>query len=182
MVKGLSRQSVYPMEAIKDDPLVAPTDYVAGDDSAGRTTNDSSSPDQDQHEDRDKVAEFYSAPTSEVRSLSPLHGSEERVAGKPTNIQPPDRSDTSRSTGSEVARDPDDDDPAGQSSDTVEGLSPAPSYPPPKTATGGGRRLTFADETGGMLAEVSYSNRTHYSKQTGPGALGGAGRACCVIS
>lgn len=45
-----------------------------------------------------------------------------------------------------------------------------------------GRRLTFADETGGTLAEVSYSNRTHYSKQTGPSALGGTDRACCAIS
>lgn len=45
-----------------------------------------------------------------------------------------------------------------------------------------GRRLTFADETGGTLAEVNYSNRTHYSKQTGPSALGGTDRACCVIS
>ncbi|GLE05506.1 hypothetical protein PINS_up014529 [Pythium insidiosum] len=45
-----------------------------------------------------------------------------------------------------------------------------------------GRRLVFADESGGVLAEISYSNRTHYSKQSGSGQLPGGGRGCCVIS
>jgi hypothetical protein len=53
--------------------------------------------------------------------------------------------------------------------------------PPPWTAGKTGRQLTFADEAGGALAEISYSNRTHYSKQLPPGAAVGPGRACCVI-
>ncbi|KAL3656326.1 hypothetical protein V7S43_018818 [Phytophthora oleae] len=45
-----------------------------------------------------------------------------------------------------------------------------------------GRLLTFADETGGNLVEMSYSNRTHYSKQAGPGTVQGAPKGgCCVI-
>ncbi|KAG1692364.1 hypothetical protein DVH05_025531 [Phytophthora capsici] len=45
-----------------------------------------------------------------------------------------------------------------------------------------GRLLTFADETGGNLVEMSYSNRTHYSKQAGPGAMQGVPKGgCCAI-
>ncbi|POM73178.1 Hypothetical protein PHPALM_9999 [Phytophthora palmivora] len=45
-----------------------------------------------------------------------------------------------------------------------------------------GRLLTFADETGGSLVEMNYSNRTHYSKQAGPGAIQGVQKGgCCVI-
>lgn len=44
------------------------------------------------------------------------------------------------------------------------------------------RKLTFADENGGELAEISYSNRTHYSKQSSTSSLPGVGRGCCVIS
>ncbi|KAG7391726.1 hypothetical protein PHYPSEUDO_003801 [Phytophthora pseudosyringae] len=45
-----------------------------------------------------------------------------------------------------------------------------------------GRQLTFADETGGTLVEMSYSHRTHYSKQAGPGAVQGVPKGgCCVI-
>lgn len=53
--------------------------------------------------------------------------------------------------------------------------------PPAWTAGKTGRQLTFADESGGALAEISYSNRTHYSKQPPPGAAVGPSRACCVI-
>ncbi|OWZ06809.1 hypothetical protein PHMEG_00020889 [Phytophthora megakarya] len=50
------------------------------------------------------------------------------------------------------------------------------------SATKSGRLLTFADETGGSLVEMNYSNRTHYSKQAGPGAVQGVQRGgCCVI-
>ncbi|KAF1334108.1 hypothetical protein FI667_g1914, partial [Globisporangium splendens] len=65
-------------------------------------------------------------------------------------------------------------------SDPHDGEDPPPWKAPAKS--GGGRRLTFADETGGTLAEINYSNKTHYSKQTGPGSLGDTGRACCAIS
>lgn len=45
-----------------------------------------------------------------------------------------------------------------------------------------GRLLTFADETGGSLVEMTYSNRTHYSKQAGPGAVQGVTKGgCCVV-
>ncbi|KUF89040.1 hypothetical protein AM587_10014459 [Phytophthora nicotianae] len=45
-----------------------------------------------------------------------------------------------------------------------------------------GRLLTFADETGGSLVEMTYSNRTHYSKQAGPGAVQGVPKgSCCVV-
>ncbi|KAF1781207.1 hypothetical protein JG687_00005252 [Phytophthora cactorum] len=45
-----------------------------------------------------------------------------------------------------------------------------------------GRLLTFADETGGSLVEMTYSNRTHYSKQAGPGAVQGVSKGgCCVV-
>ncbi|GMF16441.1 unnamed protein product [Phytophthora fragariaefolia] len=45
-----------------------------------------------------------------------------------------------------------------------------------------GRQLTFADETGGTLVEMNYSNRTHYSKQAGPGTVQGVSKGgCCVI-
>ncbi|KAL4161278.1 hypothetical protein PRNP1_001833 [Phytophthora ramorum] len=45
-----------------------------------------------------------------------------------------------------------------------------------------GRQLTFADETGGALVEMSYSNRTHYSKQAGPGMVQGVPKGgCCVV-
>ncbi|KAK1934665.1 hypothetical protein P3T76_011274 [Phytophthora citrophthora] len=62
--------------------------------------------------------------------------------------------------------------------------------PPPQGGGGGndysaaktGRMLTFADETGGNLVEMSYSSRTHYSKQAGPGAVQGVPKGgCCVI-
>lgn len=44
------------------------------------------------------------------------------------------------------------------------------------------RRLVFADETGGMLAEMTYSYRTHYSKQTGPGPIQSVPKdGCCVV-
>ncbi|GMF16238.1 unnamed protein product [Phytophthora lilii] len=45
-----------------------------------------------------------------------------------------------------------------------------------------GRQLTFADETGGTLVEMNYSNRTHYSKQAGPGTVQGVPKGgCCVV-
>ncbi|KAE9047942.1 hypothetical protein PR003_g878 [Phytophthora rubi] len=45
-----------------------------------------------------------------------------------------------------------------------------------------GRQLTFADETGGALVEMNYSNRTHYSKQAGPGTVQGVPKGgCCAI-
>ncbi|RLN37661.1 hypothetical protein BBJ28_00001926 [Nothophytophthora sp. Chile5] len=43
------------------------------------------------------------------------------------------------------------------------------------------RLLTFADETGGVLVETIYSNRTHYSKQAGPGANPGPRAGCCTL-
>lgn len=50
------------------------------------------------------------------------------------------------------------------------------------TVTKTGRQLTFADETGGALVEMNYSNRTHYSKQAGPGTVQGVPKGgCCVI-
>jgi hypothetical protein len=52
-------------------------------------------------------------------------------------------------------------------------------HPPPIAKPD--RRLVFADESGGVLAEITYSSRTHYSKQASTGTLP-AGRACCVIS
>lgn len=61
--------------------------------------------------------------------------------------------------------------------------STSASAPPPTWAQNKSeRRLVFADENGGALADITYSSRTHYSKQAGVGALPGAGRACCVIS
>lgn len=59
--------------------------------------------------------------------------------------------------------------------------SPAGDDPPPWNRAKTGRQLTFADETGEALAEINYSNRTHYSKQPPPGAAAGPARACCVI-
>lgn len=53
--------------------------------------------------------------------------------------------------------------------------------PPPWTQAKTGRRLTFADESGEVLAEINYSNRTHYSKQPAPGGAAGTPRGCCVI-
>ncbi|KAJ8561723.1 hypothetical protein ON010_g7959 [Phytophthora cinnamomi] len=60
--------------------------------------------------------------------------------------------------------------------------------PTPQTGAGEfsvaktGRLLTFADETGGSLVEMNYSNRTHYSKQAGPGTVQGVPKGgCCVI-
>ncbi|RLN87748.1 hypothetical protein BBJ28_00005458 [Nothophytophthora sp. Chile5] len=43
------------------------------------------------------------------------------------------------------------------------------------------RLLTFADETGGALVETIYSNRTHYSKQAGPGTAPGPRAGCCTL-
>lgn len=55
-----------------------------------------------------------------------------------------------------------------------------PPWDTPST-TKSGRQLVFADEVGGALAEINYSNRTHYSKQAGSGSLTGPGRACCAL-
>lgn len=55
-----------------------------------------------------------------------------------------------------------------------------PPWESPST-TKSGRQLVFADEVGGTLAEINYSNRTHYSKQAGSGSLTGPGRTCCAI-
>lgn len=46
----------------------------------------------------------------------------------------------------------------------------------PKT----GRRLSFADETGGALSEINYSAKTHYSKNGGGSTLSPAA-GCCTI-
>ena len=45
------------------------------------------------------------------------------------------------------------------------------------------RRLSFADEEGGNIEEVTYHDNLHYSpvKSTGQGQ-GGGGSSCCIIS
>ncbi|KAL7684991.1 hypothetical protein Plhal304r1_c033g0105621 [Plasmopara halstedii] len=44
------------------------------------------------------------------------------------------------------------------------------------------RQLFFADETGGALVEMTYSNRTHYGKQVGPGAIQSIRKdGCCAV-
>lgn len=54
-----------------------------------------------------------------------------------------------------------------------------PPWARPKT----GRRLTFADETGESLYEVTYSEQTHYSRDADPSAEETAGKGgCCIVS
>lgn len=190
MVKGLSRQSVYPMEATKtaDHPGAPTYDSTSANNSVSSSANDSASSDRREPKEPDKldiVAAFHRAQTSDAQ--------DERAAdsaSQATQIQTLGQAESS----GDVVQTVGGSEPDGglwNNLDTVQGLSSRPSQQPSARAKGGGgttagggrkRRLTFADETGGALAEVSYSTRTHYSKQTGPSALGGTGRACCVIS
>lgn len=163
------------MDESDDSNRVAPETPPRGD-GASRSSTSS--------KDRDKVAEFCAPPTSEVRSLSPIErpgpltspsgGNQVQTIGASSQQQ----LDNERGASAVIlATGSDPEDPPWKSSALI--ASPPVTKP---AGTGGGRRLTFADETGGVLAEVSYSNRTHYSKQAGPSTLGGAGRACCTIS
>ena len=52
-----------------------------------------------------------------------------------------------------------------------------PPWSRPKT----GRRLTFADEEGEALYEVTYENNTHYSRDTST-KIRASNSGCCVIS
>lgn len=147
--------------------------------------NDSDYSNTGQHNSRgggagNKVAEFSSggAPSeTPVLAASPVTLLPLDTTGNgPHHIQATSASRNSRPGGAVIPADANDpDDPPWKSGSTAN----INSTQAPKAQ---GRRLTFADETGGALAEVNYSNRTHYSKQTGPSALGGTGRACCVIS
>ncbi|KAJ0405432.1 hypothetical protein P43SY_005051 [Pythium insidiosum] len=77
-----------------------------------------------------------------------------------------------------TAQDPQSPGPPGVTDETAD--SPGQQQQQPWNRAKSGRRLVFADENGGVLAEISYSNRTHYSKQAGSGPLPGGGRGSVV--
>lgn len=156
MAKGVSRQSVHPMEMTKNGQSGAPVD----DDDSQRGTDNSS-----EHIMDDNAAEFRGAPT-EIPSSEDIHAASSNSSRAGSYQDKPIHHSSENSSNAVIP------------SDLSESDDPPIWRGQPKP----GRRLTFADETGGVLVEISYSNKTHYSKQAGPSAIGGTGRACCVIS
>ncbi|TMW65957.1 hypothetical protein Poli38472_003722 [Pythium oligandrum] len=154
MVKGLMRQSVHPMETIKND-------YSASQTASPRNSSNDTLPHRIADDTNDPKSPRGKAMDDQVDPhMTPGPGGGGR--GRE------DEYDKGASAGTQ------------DNTDVISGMgSDQQSF----NRTGKvARRLTFADEAGGALAEVNYSNRTHYSKQTSQSALPGTGRACCVIS
>lgn len=132
-----------------------------------------------------KVAEFSNGDAPTETSVSLPHLDDNAVGNGPHHIQTTsassNRPGADKTSGAVIPADASESEnpPWKSGGGSVTNINSSTTQP---ARAQGGRRLTFADETGGALAEVNYSNRTHYSKQTGPSALGGTGRACCAIS
>lgn len=162
MVKGLMRQSVHPMDTTtpKAGQNIGTPDL--DDDDSQRFTETSSDPSHDAMM-APMVTKLHSHGSSYDMNVSSSPASSP-IQGRRGSNGPPDSMATNMHADAPLGH-------VGGSSGGAHVNRPKP-----------GRRLTFADETGGVLAEISYSSRTHYSKQSGAGPLNGTGRSCCVIS
>ena len=159
MVRQGSKQTVYPMEHSNGDLTKA----GAEGDSSRQTESVSESATQDFRPPHDESADSSDGPNADAATTTTTNS-------PATHRLPPMAStggDGSNSAANSTGPSPD-----GLTSDEADA---------PWTKPRVGRRLTFADETGSPLAEISYSNRTHYSKQGAAGSLNSAGRGCCVI-
>jgi hypothetical protein len=175
MGRGFMRQSVHPMEATADGEKRNKLEDDDWQELATENSSESVQPETTDHARGYRGPSFGDDPTT-----APDFGD------SPDDAPPPvarpslvTRSSNLKVNGTSDAK-------GHEFEDDIEGgaevLPPAQVGGAEVSTTKIGRLLTFGDETGGALVEMNYSNRTHYSKQAGPGAVQGAPKGgCCVI-